>query len=144
MSINESKRGKKMKNVCPSLQRPSNSDQNLVTFLRKNYLHEAVFFEKIRSSSASQEIPRIVGNQDVHYRVHKDPSLVSILSHINRVHAKTSRSLRFPNFPAPPPFVPHVTTFPFFFIESQPQYLVRSTNHVAPQCAISTIPLLPL
>lgn len=43
-----------------------------------------------------------------------------------------------------PPTFHTSPTFPFFSIESKPQYLVRSTNHAAPQCAISISPLLPL
>ena len=45
--------------------------------------------------------------------------------------------------PSPHPYMPHAQPISFFSILSRAQYWVRSTNHLAPRYAISSIPPLP-
>ena len=45
--------------------------------------------------------------------------------------------------PSPHPYAPHAQPISFFSILSPAQYCVRSTNHLAPRYAISSIPALP-
>jgi hypothetical protein len=47
----------------------------------------------LRSFAASQEIPRILWNPKLYYRIHKFPPTFPILSHFNSVHTPTSHFL---------------------------------------------------
>jgi hypothetical protein len=54
-----------------------------------NFMEQSHFWEAIRSS-ASPEIPRIVRNPKVHYRIQKHPTPAPILSKIYPVHGSPS------------------------------------------------------
>ena len=56
--------------------------------MQQSYSWEAIRF------SASQEIPRILRNPKVHYRIHNIPSHLLTLNHINSVHTPTSHFLK--------------------------------------------------
>lgn len=51
-----------------------------------NQLHRAQSF----LSSASQELPHILWNTEIHYRIHKGPPPLCILSQMNPIYSPTS------------------------------------------------------
>jgi len=115
--------------------------------------------------AASQEIPRISRNPNVHYRSHKRPPPVPILGQPNPVHIPTSHlpeihpdiihpstsrspqwslSIRFPHQdPIHPLSSPIRATCPTHLILldfiTPAQYWMRSTDHLAPRYSVSSI-----
>jgi len=104
--------------------------------------------------AASQEILQILWNPKVHYRSHKCPQPVPILSQLDPVHITTSHfpnihlnitlpsmhkspkwslSLRFPHqnpvHGSPPPYALHAPPISFFSILSSEHNWVSSTEH---------------
>ena len=53
-----------------------------------------IVLDKLTGSSASQEIPLILCNPKVHYRIHNCPPPVPILIHIDLLHVPTSNFLK--------------------------------------------------
>ena len=63
---------------------------SILTYL----LHGAVLLEKLTGFAANQEIPRILWNPKAHYRTHKRPPSVPILSQLHRVPTTPSHFLK--------------------------------------------------
>jgi len=121
----------------------------------------------INQFSASQEIPRILWNPKVYYRIHRWPPPVRILSQLDPVRIPTFHVLKFhlnilpstpgsskwslPQVSPPKPcvhlcsalYVLHAPSSSFFSIFSPEEYWVRSADHGAPHYIVFSIPPLP-
>jgi len=124
-----------------------------------------VLLEKLTGLQQVKKFPEFHGTW-THYRTQKRPPPVPILGQPNPVHIPISHlleihpniihpsmprsphwslSLRFAHQdpihpPSPQQYTPHAQPISFFSILSPAQYWVRSTNHLAPRYAISSIP----
>ena len=120
-----------------------------------------VLLENLISFASNQEIPRILWNPKIHYRTHKRPPPVPILSQIHPVHTTPSHflkvhlniilqstswspqwslSLKFPHqnlvHNSLPPYVPHAPPISFFSINIQ---CTEHKNYKAPNPILSFI-----
>jgi len=101
----------------------------LLTYLLTDTMQQGPSWEANRYS-ASQEIPRILWNPKVYYRIHKCPPPVPILSQINPVQAPTTHFLKI-----------HLN----IILPSAPGFSKWSLSHGFPHhYPVYTSPLLPI
>jgi hypothetical protein len=142
----------------------------LLCFDRMWFSMEQSPSSEVNRFAANQEIPHILWNPNVHYRIHKYPPPVFVLSQLNPVHTSTSYFMKirlqniphlrlglpsslFPlGFPSKHPAKaspPHSSIWaicpaPHILLDLSPaQQWVRSTDHGAPHYEVFSTPLLP-
>jgi len=98
----------------------SPSTKHASTYLITYPMEQSPYWEANRFA-ASQEIPRILWNPKVHFRIHKCPPTVPILSQINPVHTlkfpTCHVSVLQPTTPSPPTLLVqtfHLSSFKMF------------------------------
>ena len=85
--------------LCNTVEAPSHSNnltfQNLAVTSRTLLTPwSRVLLEKLTGFAANQEIPRILRNPKVHYRIHKCPPPVHILKQLDPIHTPKSYFLK--------------------------------------------------
>jgi hypothetical protein len=131
----------------------------LLTYLLTYSMEQSPSWEA-NGFAASQEIPRILRNPKVHYRIHMCPPPVPILSHLDPIDTLTCHFLKIsPNIIpylhlslpsglctrlSSPSYALHAPPISFFSILSPAQKWVRSTEHQVPHYVVFSIPLLPI
>jgi len=142
----------------------------MLKYLLPNYVPTPwyrVLLEQLTGLRLVEKFPHFT-NPKVHYRTHKRPPSVPIVGQPNLVHIPTSYlleihpniihpstprspqwslSLRFshqdPIHPFSSPIRATCPAYLILSILSPAQYWVRSTDHIAPRYAVSSIPPLP-
>jgi hypothetical protein len=103
-----------------------------------------VFLEKLTGFEANQEIHRILWNSKVHYRTHKRPPSVPILSQLHPVPTTPSHLPKIhPNIILPPtPWSPQCS--PTLWFPHQHPVHTSPLLHTCPAHLITTLLYLPL
>ena len=108
--------------------------ENLLTYLLTP--RSRVLLKKLTDFAANQEIPRILWNPKVHYRTHKRPPTVPILSQLHPVPTPLSHFLKI-HLNIIPPWSYHSPFLPWYsFTENMSPSLTKLTNNTGNTAAI--------